>query len=96
MKLKKRNYIVFGRKTTEKELTRILTWAHKARLKWRSGELYISDFKNEVLMKNLPIVLYPKCGTWSNYPTFDSDEEISKKDFIRMCKEKITHDKRHT
>lgn len=88
MKLKERNYIVFGRKTTEKELRRTLTWAHKARLKWRTGGLY-TDSRFERLMEKLPFVLYPKCGTWGYYPTLDTDEEISKKDFIRMCKEKI-------
>lgn len=88
---------------TINELYKVCWWAEKAGLKWASGKHFfyqpLVNTLAEKIEKERTVCIRPARGTYLS-ESLDNPNEgfeiIPINHFIRKCKEKLTHDKKHT
>ncbi len=88
---------------TINELYKVCWWAEKAGLKWASGHPFfyrsLINRLAEKIDKERAVCIRPARGTYLSESLDNSNEGfeiIPINQFIRKCKEKLTHDKKHT
>lgn len=79
---------------TKNDVIKTCFWANKIGLTWASGKLFVDKERIFQLCKIIPVAIKPYQGTYGK--SFLSSNIRKPNYFIRKCKEKLTHDKKHT